>query len=259
MYGYLSTLSPISHPVVLDRASIRYLWRIAPMPGHRVDRPSATPTPVLHRLLAQGLIGPDGELSDRGWRLCEPLASPERVLRLTRIDTRAAHRRIWIAGPRAVIADPLGSDASTFTEIPIDELGRQLVTWLGIRPLPAPPDRRPRPCRPTALTRRAEEDALGRGTESPVDLTSRPPRDRRRLDVDEDDATTWVITESTDGHLTRRLTALDGGREGWWLAGDTHAPDDDDVLLHPCDVAAVHVAVAAYARTPRSLLHRFPR
>lgn len=168
-----------------------------------------------HRLLVdQGAIAADGRLTPPTRAMLEALRHPSRRLQVSVRGTTERHRTIWIGDQAATVATPRPDGALVLRLTDPAHIGAELVSWLGVRPLP-------------------EREGRTGWSASPLDLGTPDAR------------TAWVIERhSGDPAAMRWVAAVDAGREGWRMASGSAEDRQATCTFAPVGVAAIYVALS---------------
>ena len=167
------------------------------------------------RLLTdQGALDADGALTPPTTTLLEPLRRP-RFRLLARVHGPTERRRaIWVGERAATVATPHPDGTLALRHEEPSRIGADLVSWLGVRPLPEREGRSAWSCRPLDLTMPGTHTA-------------------------------WVVERRVDDPASMRwVAAVDAGRDGWRTASGSAADRRSASTFRPVGVAAVYVALS---------------
>ena len=146
--------------------------------------------------------------------LLEPLRRP-RFRLLARVHGPTERRRaIWVGERAATVATPHPDGTLALRHEEPSRIGADLVSWLGVRPLPEREGRSAWSCRPLDLTMPGTHTA-------------------------------WVVERRVDDPASMRwVAAVDAGRDGWRTASGSAADRRSANTFRPVGVAAVYVALS---------------
>lgn len=202
------------------------------------------------RLVAQGAITAFGELTEESRHLVAPIERADRTLQIHVAGAWPRSRQIWTDGSRSTALTPRPDGTLTISSCRHRHLGAELTTWLGIRPLPEPTRRTARVVEAGDLIELSA--ALSAGDHgAAAALASQPMRASRRHlfgELVSGNATAWTIDALPVGRPERHrsVTAIDAGRDGWWLSSALEGARSDELV--PVGVAAVYVALSQLIR-----------
>ena len=200
------------------------------------------------RLHDLGILTPGGGLSDHASEIIEPMSQPTSRVQIDITGHTARSRCIWIRNGRCTIAAPNADATLTLSSVPISDLGRDLITWLGVRPLPEATERETLLCSPTDLVEFCSAlSANDHVSALRVSDRAMHPTQRDLLsEVLRRGATVWAIRHESIAHPspTRTTIAVDSGRDGWRLGTSTRHATDETMRLSPVGVAAIYVALS---------------
>lgn len=165
-------------------------------------------------LLDQAAIDSGGGLSPSTWALLGPLRRPSRRLQAQVSGPTGRHRTIWVGDHGATVATPLSDGTIVLRRADPTHIGAELVSWLGIRPLP---------------------ERSGRSSWTACPLDPEVP----------DAQTTWIVERHAGNPASRCwVSAIDSGRDGWRTASGSGSHRPRTVTFEPVGVATIYVALS---------------
>lgn len=203
------------------------------------------------RLHDLGILTPGGELSDHATEIIEPMSQPTSRTQIDVTGDPTRSRCIWIRNGRCTIATPNPDATLTLSSLPTSDLGRDLITWLGVRPLPEATDREPLLCNPTDLVEFCSALSADDHVSAlrVADRAMHPTQRYLLSEVLRHGATIWAIRHEPIAHPSSTCTtiAVDSGHDGWRLGTSTGHATDGIIRLSPVGVAAIYVGLSHVA------------
>lgn len=200
------------------------------------------------RLHDLGILTSGGELSDHATEITEPMSQPTSRLQIGVTGLLTRSRCVWIRSGRCTIAAPNADATLTLSSLPTSDLGRDLITWLGVRPLPEATGRERFLCNPSdlvdfssALSANDHVSAL-----RAANRAMHPTQRDLLAAVLRNCAKVWTITHEPIAHPSpaRTTIAVDSGRDGWRLGTASGPTTHETLTLAPVGVAAIYVALS---------------
>lgn len=199
----------------LDRASFALLRALAsggaayhPVFGGTLGREA------FRRLVDQSAITADGSLLPTTVQLLTPLRRPTNRLVARISDPTARCRTIWSTSSEATVATHRDDGTVMLRSCAPTAIGSELVTWLGVRPLPEPPRR----------------------------STWSGPIDDPRFPLTH---VHWSIERICDKPRSRStIAAIDAGHDGWRLARQALHRDGTVARFEPVGISEIYLALS---------------